>query len=65
MEAIAFYLFLALTISMFFVVITSKNALYAMSALAGGMIFIAVPIVNFPLSVLKIISLSLLSKYSI
>ncbi len=41
MEAIAFYLFSALTIAMFSIVVLSKNALYSMSALAGGMIFIA------------------------
>ncbi len=41
MEAIAFYLFSAITIGMFSVVVFSKNALYAMSALAGGMIAIS------------------------
>lgn len=40
-EVIAFYLFAALTIAMFIIVVMSKNALYAMSALAGGMIFIS------------------------
>lgn len=40
-EAIAFYTFSILTIGMFLVVVFSKNALYSMSALAGGMIFIA------------------------
>lgn len=40
-EVIAFYVFSALTIGMFTIVVTSKNALYAMSALAGGMIFIS------------------------
>ena len=40
-EAIAFYLFAILTIAMFLIVVLSKNALYSMSALAGGMIFIA------------------------
>lgn len=40
-EAIAFYTFSALTIAMFCIVVLSKNALYAMSALAGGMIFIS------------------------
>lgn len=40
-EVIAFYLFAALTIAMFAIVVMSKNALYAMSALAGGMIFIS------------------------
>jgi len=40
-EAIAFYTFSILTISMFLIVVFSKNALYAMSALAGGMIFIS------------------------
>jgi len=40
-EVIAFYVFAALTIGMFAIVVISKNALYAMSALAGGMIFIS------------------------
>ncbi len=41
MEAIAFYLFSAITIGMFLIVVFSKNALYSMSALAGGMIAIS------------------------
>ena len=40
-EAIAFYLFAALTIAMFTITVMSKNALYSMSALAAGMIFIS------------------------
>lgn len=40
-EIIAFYTFSILTIVMFSIVVLSKNALYSMSALAGGMIFIA------------------------
>jgi len=40
-EVIAFYTFSILTIIMFGIVVFSKNALYAMSALAGGMIFIS------------------------
>jgi len=40
-EVVAFYLFAFLTIAMFIVVVTTKNALYAMSALASGMIFIS------------------------
>ncbi len=40
-EAVAFYLFSILTIGMFLVVVFSKNALYAMSALAAGMILIS------------------------
>lgn len=40
-EAIAFYTFSILTIGMFSIVVMSKNALYSMSALAGGMIFIS------------------------
>jgi len=40
-EVIAFYAFATLTIGMFSVVVMSKNALYAMSALAGGLIFIS------------------------
>jgi NADH-quinone oxidoreductase subunit J len=39
-EAVAFYLFSALTILMFALTVTSKNALIAMSSLAAGMIFI-------------------------
>jgi len=40
-EGIAFYLFSGLTIWMFLIVVLSKNALYAMSALAAGMILIS------------------------
>ncbi len=40
-ETVAFYLFSVLTISMFSIVVFSKNALYAMSALAAGMILIS------------------------
>lgn len=40
-EAIAFYLFSALTIGMFIITVTTKNALYALSSLAAGMIFIS------------------------
>jgi NADH-quinone oxidoreductase subunit J len=40
-EIIAFYIFAALTIGMFAIVVMSRNALYSMSALAGGMIFIS------------------------
>jgi NADH-quinone oxidoreductase subunit J len=40
-EAIAFYLFSAVTIVMFWITVTSKNALYSMSALAAGMIMIS------------------------
>jgi len=40
-EAIAFYLFAFLTISMFFITVTTSQALYALSALAAGMIFIS------------------------
>ena len=40
-EIIAFYTFSILVIGMFGIVVFSKNALYAMSALAGGMIFIS------------------------
>ncbi|MDQ1339904.1 MAG: NADH-quinone oxidoreductase subunit [Campylobacterota bacterium] len=41
MEAIAFYTFSALTIVMFYITVTTNNALYALSALAAGMIFIS------------------------
>ncbi|QSZ40948.1 NADH-quinone oxidoreductase subunit J [Sulfurimonas aquatica] len=40
-EAVAFYLFAFLTISMFFIVVTTSQALYALTALAAGMIFIS------------------------
>jgi len=40
-EAIAFYLFAFLTITMFFITVTTSQALYALSALAAGMIFIS------------------------
>ena len=40
-EIVAFYLFSFLTITMFCIVVFSKNALYSMTALAGGMIFIS------------------------
>lgn len=40
-ETIAFYLFAALTASMFLVVVTTNNVLHALSALAAGMIFIS------------------------
>lgn len=40
-EAIAFYLFAFLTIAMFYVAVTTSQALYALTALASGMIFIS------------------------
>ena len=40
-EAIAFYLFSFLTIAMFYITVTTSQALYALSALAAGMIFIS------------------------
>jgi len=40
-EVVAFYLFAFLTIAMFSVVVLTKNALYALSSLAAGMIFIS------------------------
>ena len=40
-EAVAFYLFAFLTISMFFITVTTSQALYALTALAAGMIFIS------------------------
>lgn len=40
-EVIAFYLFSFLTIAMFTITVMTTNALYSMSALAAGMIFIA------------------------
>ncbi len=40
-EAIAFYLFSFLTIAMFYITVTTSQALYALTALAAGMIFIS------------------------
>lgn len=40
-EAFAFYLFAFLTIAMFFITVTTSQALYALTALAAGMIFIS------------------------
>ena len=40
-EVVAFYLFAFLTIAMFSVTVITKNALYALSSLAAGMIFIS------------------------
>ena len=40
-EAIAFYLFAFLTITMFYITVTTSQALYALTALAAGMIFIS------------------------
>jgi len=40
-EAIAFYLFAALTIVMFSITVMTSQALYALTAMAAGMIFIA------------------------
>jgi len=40
-EIVAFYLFAFLTITMFSITVFTKNALYALSSLAAGMIFIS------------------------
>jgi len=40
-ELVAFYLFSALTIGLFFVTVMSKNILYAMTSLASGMVLIS------------------------
>jgi NADH-quinone oxidoreductase subunit J len=40
-EAIAFYLFAFLTIAMFYITVITSQALYALTALAAGMIFIS------------------------
>lgn len=40
-EAIAFYFFSALSLALFWISVTSKNVLYSMTALAGGMISIS------------------------
>jgi len=40
-EIVAFYLFSALTIGLFMVTVMSKNILYAMTALAAGMVLIS------------------------
>ena len=40
-ETVAFYLFSIMTITLFLITILSKNVLYAMTSLAGGMVIIA------------------------
>lgn len=40
-EATAFYLFAFLTVAMFWIAVTTKHALYALTALAAGMIFVS------------------------
>jgi NADH-quinone oxidoreductase subunit J len=40
-EIVAFYLFSALTIGLFLITVLSKNVLYAMTALASGMVLIS------------------------
>ncbi|MBL0721764.1 MAG: NADH-quinone oxidoreductase subunit J [Sulfurovum sp.] len=40
-EQIAFYLFSVLTVGLFLVTVLTKNVLYAMTSLAGGMVFIS------------------------
>ncbi|MCK5295128.1 MAG: NADH-quinone oxidoreductase subunit J [Arcobacteraceae bacterium] len=40
-EVVAFYFFAILTIAMFTITVMTKNALYALSSLAAGMIFIS------------------------
>ncbi|MCI0501509.1 MAG: NADH-quinone oxidoreductase subunit J [Epsilonproteobacteria bacterium] len=40
-EVVAFYLFAVLTIAMFIITVVTNNALYALSSLAAGMIFIS------------------------
>jgi NADH-quinone oxidoreductase subunit J len=40
-ELVAFYLFAGLTIAMFIITVMTNNALYALSSLAAGMIFIS------------------------
>jgi len=40
-EAIAFYLFAFLTITMFYITVSTSQALHALTALAAGMIFIS------------------------
>lgn len=40
-EVVAFYLFAILTIAMFTITVVTNNALYALSSLAAGMIFIS------------------------
>ncbi|PAF42193.1 NADH-quinone oxidoreductase subunit J [Helicobacter sp. 11S03491-1] len=40
-EVIAFYFFAILSLAMFLIVITTKNVLYALTALSSGMIFIS------------------------
>lgn len=40
-EVVAFYLFATLTVVMFCITVFTNNALYALSSLAAGMIFIS------------------------
>ncbi|OYZ56234.1 MAG: NADH:ubiquinone oxidoreductase subunit J, partial [Sulfuricurvum sp. 24-42-5] len=40
-EVVAFYLFAALTIAMFTITVMTLQALYALTAMAAGMIFIS------------------------
>lgn len=40
-EAVGFYFFSALSLALFFISVSSKNVLYSMSALAGGMISVS------------------------
>lgn len=40
-ETAAFYLFAVLTVAMFWITVTTKHSLYALTALAAGMIFIS------------------------
>lgn len=41
LEAVAFYIFTAFTLACFAISVFSKNVLYAMTSLAGGMIFVS------------------------
>lgn len=41
LEAIAFYFFAVLVVAMFLIVVSTSNILYALSALASGMIFVS------------------------
>lgn len=41
LEAVAFYIFAAFTLACFAISVFSKNVLYAMTSLAGGMIFVS------------------------
>jgi NADH-quinone oxidoreductase subunit J len=56
-EAIAFYVFASLTIVMFYITVTTQNALNALTSLAAGMIFISAFFFNLDAEFLGVIQL--------